>query len=177
MRMPMRMRSGLALVALGAALVTPARAFELRSPAFEQGAAIPTEHACTGSNVSPPLAWRDPPEGTAAFALLVEDPDAPGGTWVHWVLYGIPPEKTELPREVPAVERPDEGMKQGRNDFRRTGYGGPCPPPGSRHRYLFRLFALDAPLGLAPGATRSDLLAAIRGHVLAEARLVGVFAR
>lgn len=162
---------------VGSGLDSPARAFELSSQAFGAGAPIPPEHTCTGANVSPPLAWREPPAGTAAFALLVEDPDAPGGTWVHWVLYDIPASRSELPREVPPVERPGGGMKQGENDFRHIGYGGPCPPPGPPHRYVFRLFALDAPLGLAPGATRGDLLAAIRGHVLAEARLVGTFAR
>lgn len=165
-------------LALFAAAGTPcAHALTLSSSAFPHEQPIPAAHSCDDANGSPPLAWSDVPEKTKSFALLVEDPDAPGGTFAHWLLYEIAGDARELPASVPVVERGAGGMKQGQNDFRRIGYGGPCPPPGAAHRYLFHLYALDDVLGLAPGATRSDLLAAIRGHVLAEATLVGTFAR
>jgi Raf kinase inhibitor-like YbhB/YbcL family protein len=161
-----------------ATAAAPASAFTLSSPAFEHERAIPAAHGCDDANVSPPLVWSEVPDGTKSFALVVDDPDAPAGTFVHWVLYEIAAETRELPRAVPAaIERPGSGMKQGRNDFRDIGYGGPCPPPGAAHRYVFRLYALDDVLGLAPGAAKGDLLAAMRGHVLAEATLVGTFAR
>jgi Raf kinase inhibitor-like YbhB/YbcL family protein len=153
-------------------------AFSLRSPAFADGAAIPVRHTCDGPDVSPPLAWSDAPAGTRSFALIMDDPDAPAGTWVHWVLYNLPAATSELPETVAKVEGLDlGGARQGRNDFRHPGYGGPCPPPGPAHRYIFKLYALDAVLELRPGAKKPELEAAMQGHMLAMAQLVGTYAR
>lgn len=150
---------------------------ELTSPAFEEGGAIPVRHTCDGEDLSPALAWRGVPEGTASLALVVDDPDAPAGTWVHWVVYGIPAGAEGLPEGVAPAETGPAGSRQGRNDFQRLGYGGPCPPPNGAHRYRFRLYALDADIDLSPGATKAQLLAAIEGRVLAEARLTGTYRR
>ena len=151
----------------------------LASSAFRAGDAIPAMHTCDGSDRSPPLAWSGVPPHTAAFALIVGDPDAPGGTWVHWVLYDLPAGTTALTADVPKVDRPPAlgGAAQGRNDFRTVGYGGPCPPPGRAHHYSFRLYALGTTLGLAPGATKADLERAMAGRVLGRAELVGTYAR
>lgn len=154
-----------------------AMAFELRSPAFEPGRDIPVKHACDGQDVSPPLRWGDPPAGAKAFALIADDPDAPAGTWVHWVLYGIPATARELPEGVPARETVPGVGTQGMNDFRKVGYGGPCPPPGPAHRYYFKLYALDAELKLPPRRTKADLLKAMEGHVLGHAELMGRYKR
>jgi Raf kinase inhibitor-like YbhB/YbcL family protein len=154
-----------------------AMAFSLSSSAFEQGAAIPRRHTCDAGDESPPLAWHDSPSGTKAFALVVDDPDAPAGTWVHWVLYDLPGSTQELPAHVSGAETLPGGGRQGVNDFRRTGYGGPCPPPGKPHRYAFHLYALDAPAGLPARATKAQLLAAIQGHVLGTAELTGTYQR
>ena len=148
-------------------------AFELRSAAFEDGGYIPRKHTCDGPDVSPPLSWTEPPEGTKSLALICDDLDALAGSWVHWVLFGLPPETRELSEEVPTQGTLPGGGKQGRNDFRRIGYGGPCPPRGRAHRYLFKLYALDAEPDLSPGATKRELLRAIEGHILAEAELMG----
>ena len=152
--------------------------FSLTSTAFKEGGAIPVQHTCDGADVSPPLEWTGAPPGTVAFALIADDPDAPAGTWVHWVLYDVPV-KGGLPENVSNVEVPKElgGAVQGRNDFRRLGYGGPCPPPGPAHRYLFKLYALDTKLGLKPGASKADVERAIGGHVLATAQLLGTYGR
>jgi Raf kinase inhibitor-like YbhB/YbcL family protein len=154
-------------------------AFSLTSTAFKHAAAVPGKYTCDGADVSPPLAWSGAPAGTAAFALIVDDPDAPAAAWVHWVLYNVPPTASQLPENVPRTDAlPDlGGALQGRNDFRRTGYGGPCPPPGPAHRYFFKLYALDAPLRLGAGAPQQDVEAAMRGHVLATAQLMGTYAR
>jgi hypothetical protein len=153
-------------------------AFSLSSPAFGEGAAIPVEHTCDGADVSPPLAWNDPPAGTKSFALIADDPDAPAGTWVHWVLYNLPAATTQLPARIAKVETLDlGGARQGRNDFRHPGYGGPCPPRGPAHRYFFKLYALDAPLELRPGAPKKDVEAAMQGHTLGLAQLIGTYAR
>jgi Raf kinase inhibitor-like YbhB/YbcL family protein len=152
-------------------------AFELTSTAFASGATIPQKHTCDGGNVSPPLAWTDPPSGTKAFALVCEDPDAPAGTWVHWVLYDLPATARGVPEGVPPEPSLPDGSRQGRNDFKKMGYGGPCPPPGPPHRYFFRLYALDAPTGLQPGATRSELAKAIASHTRATAELMGRYGR
>ena len=164
------------LIALAA---MPAGAAErgLTSAAFVGGAAVPVEFTCSGPNHSPPLAWTDPPAGTKAFALLVEDPDAPSGTFTHWVLYDLPATTHALPAAVPADERLPSGGVQGVSDARKVGWFGPCPPPGPVHHYVFRLLALDASTGLGPRASRGDVLAATHGHVLAESRLVGTFRR
>ncbi len=150
----------------------------LTSSAFAEGAAIPVRHTCDGPDVSPPLAWDGAPAGTKVFALIMDDPDAPAGTWVHWVLYNIPATTSQLPEKVAKVETLDlGGARQGRNDFHSPGYGGPCPPPGPAHRYVFKLYALDATLQLRSGAQKHDLEAAMQGHTLGVAQLVGTYAR
>ena len=150
--------------------------FVLSSTAFEAGGTIPVDYTCDGRDVSPPLVWGTAPEGTVSLALVCDDPDAPAGTWVHWVVYNIPPSRKGLDEAIPAVERLADGTLQGRNDFGRLGYGGPCPPGGT-HRYFFRLYALDVRLDLPPGARRGELMRAMRGHVLAEAELMGRYGR
>jgi len=167
---------GLALALAGAG--DESMAFSLTSTAFKDGAAIPSAHTCDGADRSPPLAWSGAPPGTAAFALIADDPDAPAGTWVHWVVYNLPAATAELPENVAKVESLDlGGARQGRNDFHRPGYGGPCPPPGPPHHYFFRLYALDAPLTVRPGATKKDVEAAMQGHTLSMAQLMGTYAR
>ena len=153
-------------------------AFSLTSTAFTDGAAVPVLHTCDGADVSPPLAWSGQPTGTRSLALIADDPDAPGGSWVHWVLYNLPAAVTELPENIAKVESLDlGGARQGRNDFRRPGYGGPCPPPGPAHHYFFTLYALDAPLALKASAQKKDVEAAMQGHVLATTRLMGTYGR
>ena len=153
-------------------------AFALSSTAFKDGAAIPVKHTCDGADVSPPLAWSGAPPGTRTFALIADDPDAPAGTWVHWVLYNLPATVSELPENVAKVETHDlGGARQGRTDFRRPGYCGPCPPPGPAHRYFFKLYALDALLNLKAGAQKKDVEAAMQGHVLGTTQLMGTYAR
>lgn len=154
-----------------------AMVFELKSSAFQKDQPIPRKYTCDGLDVSVPLRWTDPPPGTKSFALIADDPDAPGGTWVHWVLYDLPADTRELPEGVPAQETLPNGAKQGLNDFRRVGYGGPCPPPGPVHRYFFKLYALDGRTNLRPRATKQQLLDAVKGHILAEAQLVGRYKR
>lgn len=148
---------------------------QLRSSAFSNGGAIPPKFTCDGSDLSPALSWNDPPPGTKAFALIMDDPDAPGGTWVHWVLYDLPASVRELPEGVPTAKDLESGARQGSNDFRRIGYAGPCPPRGSTHRYSFRLCALDQPTQLPAGVAKKDLERAIKGHILAQSELVGRF--
>src|SRR6266571_781380 len=148
-------------------------AFSLTSTAFKEGTAIPVKHTCDGADVSPPLAWSGAPPGTAAFALIADDPDAPAGTWVHWVLYDIAPTLSAIPENVAKVETLKElgGAAQGKNDFRRLGYGGPCPPPGKPHRYFFKLYALNAWLGCSPRPSswgHSRARGADRPHVHVE---------
>jgi Raf kinase inhibitor-like YbhB/YbcL family protein len=152
-------------------------AFELRSSAFRQNQAIPKKYTCDGSDVSVSLNWDDPAHETKGFALIADDPDAPRGTWVHWVLYDLPADTRELAEDVPAKETLDDGAKQGKNDFGKIGYGGPCPPPGPAHHYHFKLYALDKMVGLRPGATKQQVLDAMKGHVLAQAELVGTYKR
>src|SRR2546422_10810722 len=153
-------------------------AFTLASAAFREGAAIPVKYTCDGVDVSPPLSWSGAPVGTRSFALIADDPDAPAGTWVHWVLSNLPADVSELPENIAKVESLDlDGARQGRNDFRRPGYGGPCPPPGPAHRYFFKLYALDALPKLKAGAQQRDVETAMEGHVLATAQLMGTYAR
>jgi Raf kinase inhibitor-like YbhB/YbcL family protein len=154
-----------------------AMSFRIESGAFKEGGAIPAKHTCDGPDVSPALRWSGAPEGAKSFALIGDDPDAPAGTWVHWVLYDLPATVTELAEGLPADRELKGGGRQGTNDFRRIGYGGPCPPPGKPHRYYFKLFALDAKPGLDPGATKAQLLEAVKGHVLAETQLMGTYGR
>jgi Raf kinase inhibitor-like YbhB/YbcL family protein len=151
----------------------------LTSAAFAEGGAIPAKHTCDGADVSPPLAWSGAPSGVVTFALIADDPDAPGGTWVHWVLFNLPGDASALPEDVPKTDQLRQlgAAEQGRNDFRRVGYGGPCPPPGRPHHYVFRLYALNQPLPLGAGASKQDVERAMRGHVVADARLTGTYAR
>lgn len=148
----------------------------LESPAFAAGQPIPQKFTCEGADVSPPLRWSDPPAGTKDFALIADDPDAPAGTWVHWVLYNLPAETRSLPEAVPKSASAAGGA-QGQNDFRKTGYGGPCPPPGKPHRYFFKLYALGAALALPAGTQKKDVERAMQGHILAQAELVGTYQR
>jgi Raf kinase inhibitor-like YbhB/YbcL family protein len=151
-------------------IAAAATALLLSSPAFHAGAAIPKRFTCDGANVSSPLRWTAPPRGTRSIALRLDDPDAPGGTFTHWTLWGLHPSTRTVPADVhPAL--------QGRNTFGEIGYSGPCPPRGTRHRYVFRVYALSSRLPLARGASVAQFSTALRGHVLASARLVGVYGR
>jgi Raf kinase inhibitor-like YbhB/YbcL family protein len=154
-----------------------AMAFELQCPAFAPGSEIPAPYTCDGRDRSPALRWTVPPPNTKGFALIVDDPDAPAGTWVHWVLYGIGATVLELPEGVPAEDSVSGIGTQGVNDFGKVGYGGPCPPRGPAHRYFFKLYALDVELTLPPRKTKADLLKAIEGHVLGQAELMGRYKR
>jgi len=154
-----------------------AMAFKLSTTAFQPGADIPGKYTCSGADVSPGLNWSDPPAGTQSFALIADDPDAPVGTWVHWVAYDLPAGARQLPEGVPKMDEIAGGGVQGHNDFRKTGYGGPCPPPGKPHRYFFKLYALDSPLNLKPGATKKAVEQAMQGHILAQAEVMGRFQR
>ena len=150
---------------------------QLTSAAFAYGEKIPVRFTCEGEDVSPPLQWSGAPVDTRSFALICEDPDAPRGTWIHWVLYNLPSGAVELVQGVPPLPELPSGARQGRNDFGKIGYGGPCPPPGKPHRYFFRLYALDILLSLAPGATRGELEAAVNQHILAQGTLMGTYQR
>ncbi len=150
---------------------------QLKTSAFANGGDIPSMFTCDGADDSPALQWTEPPAPTQSFALIADDPDAPRGTWVHWVLYDLPATARELPGGVPPEATLPSGARQGRNDFKKIGYGGPCPPPGPAHRYFFRLFALDRALGLQPGARRADVDRAMEGHILARAEVMGRYRR
>lgn len=154
-----------------------AAALRVTSPAFREGAVIPVKHTCDGADVSPALAWTGVPKGAKSLALVCDDPDAPMGTWVHWVLFGLAPAATGLPEGVSKVARLPDGTRQGMTDFKAVGYGGPCPPPGKAHRYYFRVYALDTVPDVKGTMTRSRLDEAMRGHVLAEGRLMGTYRR
>jgi Raf kinase inhibitor-like YbhB/YbcL family protein len=151
-------------------------AITITSIAFTEGGMIPRDYTCDGKDVSPPLAWAGVPEAAKGVALICDDPDAPVGTWVHWVLFNIPATVKELPKGIPPEKMLENGAKHGRNDFRRFGYGGPCPPGGT-HRYYFRLYALDTELTEGPGITKAKLLKAMEGHILAEGQLMGRYKR
>lgn len=151
---------------------------KLASKSFEQGQTIPVKLTCEGENLSPELHWKEPPEKTKTFALIADDPDAPGETWVHWLLYNIPADITSLPEGISAGKISEQGIGQGYNNFKKTGYGGPCPPHGhGSHRYFFRLYALDNAPDLDESATRPELEQAMENHILAEAELMGRFER
>jgi Raf kinase inhibitor-like YbhB/YbcL family protein len=152
-------------------------AFQITSSAFEEGGTIPTKYTCDGPDLSPPLMWSGAPERTKSFALVCDDPDAPMGTWVHWVIYNIPGDTTGLPEGVAPDRTLQSGARQGMTDFKRVGYGGPCPPRGPAHRYYFKLYALDSILDLDPGKSKKDLLGAMKGHILGEAQLMGRYGR
>jgi len=155
----------------------PPGKLELKTTAFRAGGTIPTQFTCSGADISPALAWNQPPPRTQSFVLIVDDPDAPAGTWVHWVVYNLPASARQLPERVPPGEAIVSGGKQGLNDFPQNGYGGPCPPPGKPHRYFFRLYALDTLLDLRPPVRRNDVDAAMKGHILAQAEWMGTFGR
>ena len=152
-------------------------AFRLSSDAFGQDEEIPARFTCDGDDVSPALSWSGAPQGTDAFALIMDDPDAPGGTFTHWVLYDLPGDTASLPEGVAKTEELDEGGSQGLNDAGGTGYGGPCPPAGAPHRYRFTLYALDGLIGAGAGASKQEVLGAIEGSVLARAELAGTYGR
>jgi len=149
---------------------------KIKSLAFVPGGKIPGKYTCDGMDISPPLTWTSGPEGTKTFALICDDPDAPMGTWVHWVLFNLPADITEFRENVPPEKELENGAKQGINDFSKIGYGGPCPPGGT-HRYFFKLYALDTEIDLEAGATKAELLKAMEGHILAEGQLIGRYER
>ena len=150
--------------------------FKLTSSAYLQGDPIPASYSCDGENTSPRLAWTNPPEDTQSFALIFDDPDAPGGTWVHWVLFNLPAEVRSLPANVPPDATLANGAVHGSNSWDSIGYGGPCPP-GGEHRYFMKLYALDSALELEVGATKEQLLEAMENHIVTEAELMGTYSR
>jgi hypothetical protein len=155
----------------------PATKIQITSDVFADGQPIPAKYTCDGQGVSLPLTWTNAPADAKSFVLIADDPDAPGGAWVHWVIYNLPPTATSLAENMsPSPQLPD-GAKQGINDFGQTGYGGPCPPPGKPHRYFFKIYALDTTLGLNSGTTKNELLKTMNGHVLAEGQLWGTYQR
>lgn len=149
----------------------------LHSSSFANGSAIPRQYTCDGANLSPALTWTGAPGATQSLALVMEDPDAPHGTWTHWLVWNIPPRATVMPEGEPPAEMLDNGARQGSNDFHRIGYGGPCPPAGRPHRYVFRLLALNIRLDLKAGARRTELDQAMRGHILVQSEWMGTYAR
>jgi len=156
-----------------------AKVFQIKSSAFKNGERIPKKYTCEGEDVSPPVEWSGAPEGTKSFVLIVDDPDAPIGTFNHWVIYDIPASKNSLPEGVQKKPEIEGGIKQGRNDFGKVGWGGPCPPPGhGTHRYFFKIKAISQEtLKLPPGASKSEVLKAIDGKVLGEAEFFGTYSR
>ena len=149
---------------------------EISSKSFKNGEMIPKRYTCDDMDISPPLTWTAIPNGTKTLALICDDPDAPVGTWVHWVIYNIPSNSNELPEDVPPIEQLPNGTRQGRNDFGNIGYGGPCPPGGT-HRYYFKIYALSRELNETPGITKSDLLKAMEGSIIGEGQLMGRYKR
>lgn len=149
---------------------------DLSSTAFSNGRPIPSVHTCKGRDISPALSWQGVPNGTKSLALIMDDPDAPMGTFVHWVIYNIPAASSDLPEAVPGTAKLADGSLQGLNDMGAAGYAGPCPPSGT-HRYFFKLYALDSPLALGSGATKEQLLAAMQGHILAQGELMGTYSK
>ncbi|MFH1614202.1 MAG: YbhB/YbcL family Raf kinase inhibitor-like protein [Planctomycetota bacterium] len=149
---------------------------EVTSSAFEPNAMIPSKYTCDGLNISPPLKWEGVPQAAQSIALISDDPDAPAGTWVHWVMWNIPAATAELPENVRPDKKIADGSVQGITDFQRHGYGGPCPPSGT-HRYYFKVYALDIKLDIPSSSTKKDLLKAMQGHILAEGQIVGKYKR
>ena len=149
---------------------------QISTPAFDQGGSIPARFTCTGENISPALQWGEPPTGTQSFALIMDDPDAPMGVFVHWVIFNIPASSRGLPEALEAGARLADGTQQGLGSSRKHGYMGPCPPSGT-HRYFFKLYALDSMLSLSSDASAGDLMKALSGHILVNAELVGTFSK
>lgn len=150
---------------------------ELSSAAFQDGGTIPAQHTCDGQDISPALSWSGAPEGTQSFALILDDPDAPGGAFTHWVIFNIPADTLELEEAIPVSTQLANGARQGENDFGTIGYRGPCPPAGKTHHYRFAVYALDITLELTAGATKAQLLDAMQSHVLAQGELITVCQR
>lgn len=146
------------------------------SPSFKNGETIPQKFTCDDADVSPKLVWSNLPEGTKSVSIICDDPDAPMGTWVHWVIYNIPATISELTENQPRNEKLSNGALQGRNSWGKIGYGGPCPPSGT-HRYFFKLYALDTILELKPGATKEELIKSMQGHLLGQTELYGKYSR
>jgi Raf kinase inhibitor-like YbhB/YbcL family protein len=149
---------------------------QLTSVAFKEGQPIPRQYTCDGVNVSPPLEWAGVPKTAKTIAIIVDDPDAPAGTWVHWVLYNLPAENIGMVENLPATETLKAGGFQGKNDFEKIGYGGPCPPSGT-HRYFLKIYALDADLPLKAGATKAEVEKAMAGHIVGQGQLMGTYRR
>jgi len=149
---------------------------KLKSTAFEEGELIPSKYSCDGVNVSPPLEWTNVPDGTKSFALILDDPDAPAKTWVHWVIYNLPANQRKLEEHLPTDERLKNGALHGLSDYQKHGYKGPCPPSGT-HRYYFKLYALDSVLNLSPSLTKQQLVSAMQGHIIEKAELVGKYSK
>ncbi|MBV9210211.1 MAG: YbhB/YbcL family Raf kinase inhibitor-like protein [Acidobacteria bacterium] len=147
---------------------------KMSSSAFADGQPMPSKYTCDGENISPPLKWEGVPEKAKTLALFVVDPDAPGGRFTHWVLFNLSATAKELPEKIPAEPQPAGVASQGTNDFKKLGYGGPCPPTGTHH-YIFKLYALDSELTLNANANREDLLNAMQGHILAQGQLTGTY--
>jgi len=166
-----------AAAGVGATEVNHRTAMQLSSPAFQANGSIPVKYTCDGPNVSPSLSWTGVPARTKSLVLIVDDPDAAGGTWVHWVLFDLPVTATSVPEGQPKTQYLPGGAKQGLNDFQHLGYGGPCPPRGKPHRYFFKLYALDIELELKPGATKQDVEKAFDRHVLAHCQTIGTYQR
>lgn len=149
---------------------------DITSSAFKDGAMIPEKYTCDGPNISPPLKWSNAPEETKTFAIICEDPDAPSGIWVHWILFNLPESVKELGENLPAIGKLPVGAKQGKNDFGKIGYRGPCPPRGI-HRYFFQVYALTKELDLEPGISKSELIRAMEGNILSEGQMMGKYQR
>ncbi len=177
MKKIMLMGAGIILFSTqGYAMKNSNKKFSISSPVFKHYGAIPSDYTCDGKNLSPRLNWQNPPEGTKSFALICDDPDAPQGTFVHWVVYNIPATSTGTPEGVATTDTLADGSLQGTTSFGKKGFGGPCPPSGE-HRYFFKLYAVDTMLALPAGATKEQLLDAMKGHIVAQAELVGTYRR
>ena len=151
--------------------------FSISSSDFQNGGDIPKKFTCHGADTSPELSWNDSPAGTLSLALITDDPDAPGGTFTHWVLFNLPVQTRSLAANVKKIDELPNGTRQGRNSFGNIGYGGPCPPPGKAHRYYFKLYALDKKLNLKPGASKEEVEQAVQGHTLGKAEIMGKYGR
>jgi Raf kinase inhibitor-like YbhB/YbcL family protein len=149
----------------------------LSSTAFKDGETIPAIYTCDGKNVSPPLSWTEPPQGSKSLALIVDDPDAPAGTWVHWVVFNLPPSMNSLSEGASSSGNQEPFGTAGMNSYQKSGYGGPCPPKGKPHRYFFKLYSLDIMLGLKTGASKAAVEKAMQGHILAQGQLMGTYGR
>lgn len=147
---------------------------KLSSPIFNHEEMIPSKYSCKGDDISPPLKWEDPPSGTQSFVLICDDPDAPMGTWDHWIVFNIPAKETELPEDIPSQNRLPNNALHGQNSWGRNDYGGPCPPSGI-HRYFFKLYALDILLDLEAGANKNQVMEKMEGHILENCELMGRF--